>query len=87
MPVSFFYGQSCFESFWLCAPCTRDRDRVRASYLPVPCYAYGYLTASMRKFASGLGLADEGERVFVMASPRRLADVTVLQEVSLLLAT
>lgn len=38
----------------------------------------------MRKFASGLGLAEEDERVFVMASPRRLADVTVLKEVSLL---
>ncbi len=40
-------------------------------------------TSSMRKFASDvLGLAEEEERVFVMASPRRLADVTVLKEVS-----
>ena len=38
--------------------------------------------ASMRKFASMLGLRDEEERVFVVACPRRLADVTVLREVT-----
>eukprot|EP00752_Nemacystus_decipiens_P011914 g10565.t1 len=38
---------------------------------------------SMRRFASSLGLGDEEERVFVVACPRRLADVTVLREVIL----
>eukprot|EP00903_Cladosiphon_okamuranus_P017750 g16339.t1 len=38
---------------------------------------------SMSKFTSTLGLGDERERVFVMACPRRLADVTVLREVIL----
>lgn len=38
--------------------------------------------ASVRKFASTLGVGEEEERVFVVACPRRLADVTVLREVA-----
>lgn len=38
--------------------------------------------SSLRKFAATLGLIEEEERVFVVACPRRLADVTVLREVT-----
>lgn len=40
--------------------------------------------SSMREFASTLGVNNEEERVFIVACPRRLADITVFSEVSLL---
>lgn len=56
-----------------------------ASFLPksnlLPPRSFLFFFASLRDFASTLGLDDEKERVFLVACPLRLADATVLREV------
>lgn len=59
---------------------TRLRGNIAGPHTFFRCLFVLFL-ASLRDFASTLGLDDERERVFIVACPLRLADATVLREV------